>query len=60
MSYPAEGMESAYKNNMDDVVIFLEQHHNKAYAVYNCSNRSYRPIKFDNRVSWINSDYGGT
>ena len=51
MSYPAEGMEAAIKNNIDDVRTFLESRHQGNYAVYNLSQRQYRPIKFDNRVS---------
>jgi len=50
MSYPAEGVESAIKNHIDDVREFLETHHPGSYAVYNLSNRSYRTVKFQNRV----------
>lgn len=51
MSFPAEGMESAIRNHIDDVKAFLEARHDNAYAVYNLSQRSYRAIKFQNRVS---------
>jgi len=51
MSYPAEGVESAIKNHIDDVREFLETNHSDSYAVYNLSNRSYRTAKFQNRVS---------
>jgi len=50
MSYPAEGVESAIKNHIDDVREFLETNHPGSYAVYNLSNRSYRTAKFQNRV----------
>jgi len=50
MSYPAEGVESAIKNHIDDVREFLETKHPGVYAVYNLSNRSYRTVKFQNRV----------
>jgi len=50
MSYPAEGVESAIKNHIDDVREFLDTHHSDSYAVYNLSNRSYRIAKFQNRV----------
>ena len=50
MSYPAEGVESAIKNHIDDVRAFLDARHPNAFAVYNLSNRSYRAIKFQNRV----------
>lgn len=55
MSYPAEGVESAIKNHIDDVKNFLDQRHLNSYAVYNLSNRSYRALKFQNRV-WLNSN----
>jgi cyclin G-associated kinase len=51
MSYPAEGVESAIKNHIDDVRMFLETKHKNCYAVYNLTQRSYRPVKFENRVS---------
>lgn len=51
MSYPAEGMESAFKNSIDEVRLFLESKHRGSYAVYNLSQRSYRVQKFENRVS---------
>ena len=58
MSYPAEGMESAIKNHIDDVRMFLETRHKNCYAVYNLSQRNYRVAKFENRVSasgwWMN------
>jgi len=60
MSYPAEGVESAIKNHIDDVREFLDTHHADSYAVYNLSNRCYRAAKFQNRVSvsvtfiWVN------
>jgi len=50
MSYPAEGVESAIKNHIDDVREFLETHHPGSYTIYNLSNRSYRTVKFQNRV----------
>ena len=53
MSYPAEGMESAFKNSIDEVRGYLEAKHRGSYAVYNLSQRSYRVQKFENRVSLI-------
>ena len=50
MSFPAEGLETAFKNHIDDVRAFLESRHAGAYAVYNCSERKYNKSKFDNRV----------
>ncbi|GFN87115.1 cyclin-g-associated kinase-like, partial [Plakobranchus ocellatus] len=51
MSYPAEGVESAFKNSIDEVRLYLESKHRGSYAVYNLSQRSYRVQKFENRVS---------
>uniref|UniRef100_A0A3Q4BRB1 Cyclin-G-associated kinase n=1 Tax=Mola mola TaxID=94237 RepID=A0A3Q4BRB1_MOLML len=54
MSFPAEGVESAIKNNIEDVRLFLDSRHAGHYAVYNLSKRSYRPSRFHNRVSDCN------
>uniref|UniRef100_A0A2D4F1Q8 Cyclin-G-associated kinase n=1 Tax=Micrurus corallinus TaxID=54390 RepID=A0A2D4F1Q8_MICCO len=51
MSFPAEGVESAIKNNIEDVRLFLDSKHPGRYAVYNLSPRSYRSSRFHNRVS---------
>jgi len=53
MSFPAEGVESAIKNHIDDVRSFLDARHPSSYAVYNLSQRSYRVAKFQNRASEI-------
>ncbi|XP_040011165.1 cyclin-G-associated kinase isoform X4 [Xiphias gladius] len=54
MSFPAEGVESAIKNNIEDVRLFLDSRHAGHYAVYNLCKRSYRPSRFHNRVSECN------
>ncbi|XP_041113460.1 cyclin-G-associated kinase-like isoform X2 [Polyodon spathula] len=51
MSFPAEGVESAIKNNIENVRLFLDSRHAGHYAVYNLSQRTYRPSRFHNRVS---------
>ncbi|XP_051696300.1 cyclin-G-associated kinase isoform X1 [Oryctolagus cuniculus] len=51
MSFPAEGVESAIKNNIEDVRLFLDAKHAGHYAVYNLSPRTYRASKFHSRVS---------
>jgi len=51
MSYPAEGVESAIRHHIDDVKAFLDAHHRGVYAIYNLAGRSYRAVKFENRVS---------
>ncbi|XP_027563984.1 cyclin-G-associated kinase isoform X1 [Neopelma chrysocephalum] len=51
MSFPAEGVESAIKNNIEDVRLCLDSKHPGHYAVYNLSPRTYRASRFHNRVS---------
>ncbi|XP_028359663.1 cyclin-G-associated kinase isoform X2 [Phyllostomus discolor] len=51
MSFPAEGVESAIKNNIEDVRLFLDSKHPGHYTVYNLSPRTYRPSRFHGRVS---------
>ena len=53
MSFPAEGVESAIKNNINDVRNFLESRHRGFYAVYNLSQRQYQNAKFENRVRLV-------
>lgn len=50
MSYPADGIESTYKNNIDDVRDFLEAKYPENYLVINVSPRTYRTDKLGNRV----------
>lgn len=58
MSFPAEGVESAFRNHIDDAKNYLDYKYKNSYAVYNLSQRTYRPIKFGNRVSIINITIG--
>lgn len=51
MSYPAEGIESAYRHHIDDVRAALDSRHANHYAVYNVSGRSYPPTRFSARVT---------
>lgn len=37
------GVESAIKNNIEDVRLFLDSKHPRSLAVYNLSPRTYRP-----------------
>lgn len=49
-SFPAEGIESAYRHHIDDVRNALDARHGVHYTVYNVSGRSYPSTKFNNLV----------
>ena len=51
MSFPADGIEGTYKNNIDDVRMYLDSKHPDSYVVINISQRSYRTAKLSDRVS---------
>ena len=46
MSYPAEGLESAMKNHIDEIAAILEHRHANNYSVYNLTERTYNVQKF--------------
>ncbi|XP_044758412.1 phosphatidylinositol 3,4,5-trisphosphate 3-phosphatase and dual-specificity protein phosphatase PTEN isoform X2 [Coccinella septempunctata] len=51
MAYPAERVQSIFRNHLNDVYDFLEMKHKDHYYIYNlCSERSYDKAKFCNRV----------
>ncbi|XP_070000892.1 cyclin-G-associated kinase isoform X1 [Penaeus vannamei] len=50
MSYPAEGLESAYRNHVEDVKAVLDGRHMGHYVIYNVSGRQYHSTKFSARV----------
>ncbi|KAK9883321.1 hypothetical protein WA026_001500 [Henosepilachna vigintioctopunctata] len=51
MAYPAERVQSMFRNHLNDVYEFLELKHKDHYFIYNlCSEKSYDKAKFCNRV----------
>ncbi|XP_068220861.1 cyclin-G-associated kinase isoform X2 [Palaemon carinicauda] len=50
MSYPAEGLESAYRNHVEDVKGVFETRHPGHYLIYNVSGRQYHSAKFSARI----------
>merc|ERR550519_991568 len=54
MSFPSSGKHKMYRNPISEVVRFLDTKHKDHYKVYNkCSERSYDPTVFHNRVERI-------
>lgn len=39
MAFPASGIEKLYRNSIDEVKNFLEEHHSNQYMILNLSGR---------------------
>lgn len=50
MAYPASGIESVYRNQIDKVSKFLKERHKSNYMVFNLSGKKYENSKFDYKV----------
>jgi len=50
MGFPADGMESTYRNNIDDVASMLHKTHPDHFMLFNLSERPYDYSKFKLRV----------
>jgi hypothetical protein len=50
MSFPAEGVEKAYRNDINDVSLVLSSRHPGKFRVYNLTERAYDYSKFGNNV----------
>lgn len=51
MGFPSEGVEGSYRNHISEVYRFFETRHPDKYMIFNlCSERSYDPARFHDRV----------
>eukprot|EP00002_Diphylleia_rotans_P005244 TRINITY_DN14356_c0_g1_i1.p1 TRINITY_DN14356_c0_g1~~TRINITY_DN14356_c0_g1_i1.p1 ORF type:complete len:684 (+),score=117.11 TRINITY_DN14356_c0_g1_i1:45-2096(+) len=50
MAFPAEGVESIYRNPIDDVASLLIDKHGEHFMIFNLSERSYDYAKFNHQV----------
>lgn len=48
MAYPADGLESMFRNKITDVSRFFEEYHKENFLIINCSNRKYDYNYFNN------------
>eukprot|EP01107_Rhizomastix_libera_P003109 TRINITY_DN1537_c0_g1_i2.p1 TRINITY_DN1537_c0_g1~~TRINITY_DN1537_c0_g1_i2.p1 ORF type:complete len:725 (-),score=226.17 TRINITY_DN1537_c0_g1_i2:67-2241(-) len=53
MAFPADGVESTYRNYIEDVAKFLDERHMDRYLIFNLSGRDYNYERFGGKVlSW--------
>ncbi|XP_055549701.1 putative uncharacterized protein DDB_G0290989 isoform X3 [Wyeomyia smithii] len=58
MGYPAEQLESLYRNKIEDVQKMLEKNHAGCYKIYNlCSERNYNHERFPNYSGYPFKDH---
>lgn len=50
MGFPAEGAESAWLNDIDEVARFFKTYHKDHFLILNLSQKTYDISKFDNHV----------
>eukprot|EP01118_Nematostelium_gracile_P020170 TRINITY_DN969_c0_g2_i1.p1 TRINITY_DN969_c0_g2~~TRINITY_DN969_c0_g2_i1.p1 ORF type:complete len:261 (+),score=60.85 TRINITY_DN969_c0_g2_i1:116-898(+) len=50
MSFPARGLESAWRNSLDTVYRMLTEHHGDNYMIWNLQERDYNYEKFNNQI----------
>lgn len=53
MSFPAEGVESKFRNDIEEVATMLNKYHDGHYSIFNLSERAYNTQKFSNMVEHI-------
>ena len=50
MAFPGSGVETVYRNNIDEVSKFLSERHGSNYLVINISGKKYDTKKFNEKV----------
>jgi hypothetical protein len=50
MAFPGSGIESAWRNHIDQVSNMLNEYHHDNYMIYNLSERAYDYKKFHHRI----------
>jgi phosphatidylinositol-3,4,5-trisphosphate 3-phosphatase/dual-specificity protein phosphatase PTEN len=50
MAFPGSGLETVYRNSINQVSKFLKERHKGNYLVINLSGKKYDNNKFDNKV----------
>jgi len=50
MAFPASGVESKYRNDINEVSDMLHSEHGTNFRVYNLTERTYDYSKFGDRV----------
>ena len=53
MGFPSSGLESFWRNGIEDVANMLNKYHQNHFKIWNLSGRSYDYTKFDNQVDPI-------
>ncbi len=51
MAFPASGLQSMYRNHIDEVSSFMKERHNSNYLLINLSGQQYDTKKFNNQVN---------
>jgi phosphatidylinositol-3,4,5-trisphosphate 3-phosphatase and dual-specificity protein phosphatase PTEN len=50
MAFPGSGLETVYRNSINQVSKFLKERHKNNFLVINLSGKKYDNNKFDNKV----------
>ena len=53
MGFPASGIESAWRNHIDDVANMLNEYHKDHYLIWNLSDKRYDYSKFEDNVLFL-------